>query len=613
MIAPVFLDQAMHPDGGDLVDGDEHRLAALPRRGVVRDEVLGDGVEALGCGDDVVVAFQFAFEALFHVHVTGLELFELLRDPLVEVVRGDAELLASRVIVERHCGAVLHGALEPVPGDVVAEHPPGELVLLHQRSAGKRDVEGIGQGDALIERQPAVLGAVRLVHDDDDVVPLGVGLVGHDILVELLNQGEDVGLVLTEQPLEVPAVRGPYLLLLADDIAAGVGAVDLIVQIVAVAQHQEGEVAAQPTVHLAAEEHHGIGLAGPLRVPEDAEPAARALPFLHGAHRPVHAEVLLVLSDHLDQPLAAVVEQDEVLEQVEEVRLGAHPLEQRLHVHDAGVVLVEALPLAEVLEGRRVAANAGVHAVAEHHERVVMKDVGDGVLVVGEILVVGAPHVAVDVLQLHEQERDAVDETDKVGAAAVERPLDPQLAHREEVVVLGIVEVEDAQGARLHAAARVPVRDLHAVAQQIIFLLVGLQRGLCRAHLDDGADGVVDRFARQARIERIERLAKIAREEHLFLAGPAQRPVRPEGLGVVGVDRLPSEPRFEVLGRGLLDEGVFAVERRAHRVSVIDRDPRPLRPSRPPRRRPAHRAESSRRSRWRMCTSLSRALTGPSA
>ena len=178
-------------------------------------------------------------------------------------------------------------------------------------------------------------------------------------------------------------------------------------------------------MHLAAEEHHGVGLAGPLSVPEDAEPAARALAFLHGAHRPGHAEVLLVLGDHLDEPLAAVVEEDEVLEQVEEVRLGAHPLEQCLHVHDAGFVLVEALPLAEVLEGRRVAADARVHAVSEHHERVVMEDVGNGVLVVGKVLVVGAADVAVDVLQLHEQERDAVDEADQVGAAAVERPLDP--------------------------------------------------------------------------------------------------------------------------------------------------------------------------------------------
>ena len=197
-----------------------------------------------------------------------------------------------------------------------------------------------------------------------------------------------------------------------------------------------------------------------------------------------------------------------------------------------------------------------------------MKDVGDGVLVVGEVLVVGAADVAVDVLQLHEQERDAVDEADQVGAAAVERPLDPQLAHREEVVVLGVVEVEDAQSARLHAAARVPIRDLHAVAQEIVLLLVGLQCGLGRAHFDDGADSVVDRFARQARVERIERLPKVARQHHLFLADPAQRPIRSERLGAVSVYRVPAEALLEVLRGGLLDEGVFAVKRRAHR-SVI--------------------------------------------
>ena len=167
-----------------------------------------------------------------------------------------------------------------------------------------------------------------------------------------------------------------------------------------------------------------------------------------------------------------------------------------------------------------------------------------------------------DVLQLHEQERDAVDEADQVGASAVERPLDPQLAHREEVVVLGVVEVEDAQATRLHAAARVAIRDLHAVAQEIILLLVGLQCGLGRAHLDDGANGVVDGFARQARIERIECLVEVAREHHLFFTGAAQRPVRPEGLCVAGVDRVPAESFLEVVGGGLLDERVFAIETR---------------------------------------------------
>ena len=46
----------MHLYGSDLVDGDEHRLAAFPPSDVVRDEILGDGFEPLWCRDDVIFA-----------------------------------------------------------------------------------------------------------------------------------------------------------------------------------------------------------------------------------------------------------------------------------------------------------------------------------------------------------------------------------------------------------------------------------------------------------------------------------------------------------------------------------------------------------------------------
>ena len=46
-----LVDHPVHPHGGDLVDGDKHRLAAFPRRGVVRYEILGDGSEAVWCRD----------------------------------------------------------------------------------------------------------------------------------------------------------------------------------------------------------------------------------------------------------------------------------------------------------------------------------------------------------------------------------------------------------------------------------------------------------------------------------------------------------------------------------------------------------------------------------
>ena len=74
-------------------------------------------------------------------------------------------------------------------------------------------------------------------------------------------------------------------------------------------------------MHLAGEEHHRVGLAGPLRVPEYAELAAALVPPLNGFDGPVDAQELLVLRDDLDRcRRRSIVEQDEVLEQVQEVR-----------------------------------------------------------------------------------------------------------------------------------------------------------------------------------------------------------------------------------------------------------------------------------------------------
>ena len=69
-----------------------------------------------------------------------------------------------------------------------------------------------------------------------------------------------------------------------------------------------------------------------------------------------------------------------------------------------------------------------------------------------------------DVLQLHEQERDAVDEAHNIGATSVQRSLYPELAHYEEVVVLCIVEVKYTQRSGFHVPMRVSVCHLNAVA-----------------------------------------------------------------------------------------------------------------------------------------------------
>ena len=83
-------------------------------------------------------------------------------------------------------------------------------------------------------------------------------------------------------------------------------------------------------------------------------------------------------------------------------------------------------------------------AVAEHHHRVVVEDVGNGIAVVRVVLLKGCPEIPVDVLALDEEQRQTVDEADAVRPPAIEVTFDPQLAHAEKVGILRCLEVEDS-------------------------------------------------------------------------------------------------------------------------------------------------------------------------
>src|SRR5262249_16467436 len=152
--------------------------------------------------------------------------------------------------------------------------------------------------------------------------------------------------------------------------ATGEGLVDLGVEIVAVGADQKGKLPAQSAMDFASKEHHRIRLAGPLGVPEHAQFAEAVLALLHRLDPAIDAEKLMVTGDDLDQLARAVVEQDEVLEQVEKIALGADPFEQGLHVHHAWFILIETFPLVEVLIAAGERAHSSIHAVPQHDESV---------------------------------------------------------------------------------------------------------------------------------------------------------------------------------------------------------------------------------------------------
>ncbi|MNC55075.1 hypothetical protein D3C75_1045860 [compost metagenome] len=142
----------------------------------------------------------------------------------------------------------------------------------------------------------------------------------------------------------------------------------------------------------------------------------------------------MVSGNDFDEFPRTLIEQDVVFEDIHQVGLGACAFQQSFHVHDAGAVLMQALPVVEVLKLAGDRTDLGINAIAQDDEGIVVEEMRDGVLVVRKVLLVGRLDVLVDILELHKYERDAVNEADNVCAAAIEVAFDPELPHDQEVV-----------------------------------------------------------------------------------------------------------------------------------------------------------------------------------
>ena len=196
------------------------------------------------------------------------------------------------LVVDRHRGAVDDGALDVVDADVVAEHGARVGVGLLDRRAGEADERGVGQRVAHVPREAVdevVLAAVRLVGDDDDVAPVRehrmpvASLLGEELLDgrEHHAAGGD-----GELRAQIGAVGGLHRRLAQQVAAAREGAEELVVEVVAVGEHDDRRVLHRRVQdHAAGIEGHRQALARALRVPDDAD-APVALLRRRAAGRP---------------------------------------------------------------------------------------------------------------------------------------------------------------------------------------------------------------------------------------------------------------------------------------------------------------------------------------
>ena len=346
-------------DGDAPAHADDHGFAVHGFQPVleVLHQIAGDEFEAVVGADHGFELRPFALELLLALDFLALgRLFELGIDfrplGLVQLQPGQAAL-----VVDGHRGPIRDRPLDVVDADVVAEHRPGVLIAEFQRRAGKADKRGVGQGVAQMPREAVdevVLAAVRLVGDDHNVAALREHRMPVTPFLgeKLLNRREHhAARGDGELSAQVGAIRGLHRRLTQQVAAAGEGAEQLIVEVVAVGEHDDGGVLQHRIEDdPAGIERHRQALARTLRVPDHAHPpvalfASRLAFGIEGAvavahpvaagraprflHRHVDRVELMVTRHLLDELAAAqVLEDDEMPQQIEEATLIEHTLDQ---------------------------------------------------------------------------------------------------------------------------------------------------------------------------------------------------------------------------------------------------------------------------------------------
>ena len=373
LVVPAFVDQVVHTHGGRLVDRHVHGFTGEATVHEVFDHVVGDRFEAFKTGDQVVLAAELAGHGLLLVGIQGCfvqQRFELG----IEVLVGELQFGDPVLVVERNRCLVDDRVSEVVDRHVVAEHLPGEfLLVVDQRRAGEPEERGVRQRGAHVHRQRVVLGAVRLVGDHHDVVTirqhrhLRVRL-GRN---ELVDQSEHVPVVDAQQFPEMCRRFGVHVRSGRDGIGIDERLVQLVVEFLTVGDHHERPVTRHRSQHLLGEPQHRQALARPLGVPEHPEPAVALLGFPDGVDGVVHAEELVVLGQGLDQTARHLHVGDKICQQVQNPVGGTRRPQGRFERHEALFTLVvDLLPLGEVLPPRIGGTHLGVRPVGQHHEPV---------------------------------------------------------------------------------------------------------------------------------------------------------------------------------------------------------------------------------------------------
>ena len=187
---------------------------------------------------------------------------------------------------------------------------------VNERCTRKGQERCLTQGHAHLRCESAILSAVRLVRQNDDVTARGPRL--SHALAKLMNQAKHITAVLIPQQAFKPLGAGGLVPSVGRNSASDKSRVNLIVKFFAVGQQHKRVGRRNLAVHLLAEEHHGIAFAAALCMPEHTQLASQhfGITRLQLDYGLVYTDVLVITGNHLYCYHFAAIEEDEVLDNI---------------------------------------------------------------------------------------------------------------------------------------------------------------------------------------------------------------------------------------------------------------------------------------------------------
>ncbi len=125
---------------------------------------------------------------------------------------------------------------------------------------------------------------------------------------------------------------------------------------------------------------------------------------------------------------------------------------------------------------RRHAPDATLRSVRQDDDCVVPEDLRDRVSIVGEVVLESILKRLVRCLQFDEQKRDAVDESDEIGPLSAVLARNPELRSEKEIVLVGVLPVNDFDRLDSFVVVSGSVGDFDAVFQEFVDFLIRTDR-----------------------------------------------------------------------------------------------------------------------------------------